>query len=143
MQIAILLVLIVIACMLGPWLIGVIVAAVAIYGLAVVLAILAALVVLPLLAFALWFLRWRSGYKTPAQVMAERNAAFNRKYLEEAEAKRNKECLMVSQTADLTPSIEDQSISKDGIICVRCSNVYRPTELVCPSCGKTPPKNGS
>lgn len=143
MQLAILLVLIVIACMLGPWLIGVIVAAVAIYGLAVVLAILAALVVLPLLALALWFLRWKSGYKTPAQAMAERNAEFNRKYMEEAEAKRNKERLTVNQTADFAPSLEEQLIPKNGIICVRCSNVYRPTELVCPSCGKTPPKNGS
>lgn len=143
MQVAILLVLIVIACVLAPWLLGLAAAAAAVYGVFFVTAIAVALIGLPFIAAALWVLKRRSGHRSPEQIMADRAKAFNRQYLEEA-ANRQKKVAVVqdrhaAQPSHAAPSAEP---ALEEIVCVRCSHVFPAGALVCPSCGKSPPISG-
>ena len=145
MQLAILLVLIVIAVILAPGLLWLVAIAVAAYGAFFVAAIIVAVVAVPLIFIFLWLIP-RS--KTASERLADKNIEFNKRYLEEAnQTKEREKQLEVALCADeLEPKFEaaaDSGISKstpspDEIMCSRCSTAFAKAHLVCPHCGKSP-----
>ena len=145
MQLAILLVLIVIALILAPGLLWLVAIAVAAYGAFFVAAIIVAVVAVPLIFIFLWLIP-RS--KTASERLTDKNIEFNKRYLEEAsQTKEREKQLEVALCADeLEPQFEaaaDSGISKstpspDEIMCSRCSTAFAKAHLVCPHCGKSP-----
>ena len=145
MQLAILLVLIVIAVILAPGLLWLIAIAVAAYGTFFVTAIIVAVVAVPLIFIFLWLIP-RS--KTASERLADKNIEFNKRYLEEAnQTKEREKQLDVALCADELESqfeaAADSGISKstpspDEIMCSRCSTAFAKSHLVCPHCGKSP-----
>lgn len=145
MQLAILLVLIVIAVILAPWLLWPVAIAAAAYGTFFVTAIIVAVVAVPLIFIFLWLIP-RS--KNASERLAEKNIEFNKRYLEEADQTKEREKqLEVALCADeLEPQFEaaaDSGVSKstpspDEIMCSRCSTAFAKAHLVCTHCGKSP-----
>lgn len=140
MLLAILLVLILIAVILAPWLLGVIAALATAYGVVVVSLLVLGVVLVPILFSVLWMLRYRSGHRTPEQRMTARAVEFNRQYVQEAEEKQRKGNFQ-SPKVVLIPEVAEATMpTVDGVKCVRCSKEYPLLALVCPACGKSNPK---
>lgn len=90
MQLAILVVLVIIAVILAPWLVGVAVALAAAYGLWLVAAAVLTFVAMLVLALVLSPLAFFNRRPSAENALRERNKEFNRKYMEEARLKREK-----------------------------------------------------
>lgn len=145
MQLAILLVLAVIAVILAPWLLWPIAIAAAAYGTFFVAAIIVAVVAVPLIFIFLWLIP-RS--KTASERLADKNIEFNKRYLEEANQtkERDKQLEIALGADELEPQFEAAAVSKiskstplpDEIVCSRCSTAFATVHLVCPHCGKSP-----
>lgn len=143
---AIFIVLLLILLVLAPWLIPVLVSLFAVYGFIFIAALTAAVVVIPLIFVFLWM---APRPKTASERLAEKNAAFNRRYLEEAEqagmgkqlfgsAGSNTDKLHAVLDESVKLEISGESIVTDEVECSRCMKVFSLKHLVCPHCGKAP-----
>ncbi|MPQ84484.1 hypothetical protein F0170_11100 [Pseudomonas sp. MAFF 730085] len=139
MPLAILLVLILIAVILAPWLLGVIAVLVAAYGAVLISALVIGVLLVPLSLGAVWIFRRNSRLQTPERKMAARAAEFNRKYLQEADTARRKHAASNSKREPLADIPEVLDVPASGVTCSRCSKIYSLPAMVCPYCGKSSP----
>lgn len=139
--------LLVIIFLLAPWLVGVVLAAAAVYGawvLVVAVAGAAALVILgiALAGRALFFPK-----KTAGDVLAEKNKEFNRKYMEQANAENNvrgRQAATTNSERVISGDVEKKTVavkvlhSPRMINCPHCTESIPRHSLWCPACGKDP-----
>lgn len=128
MQLAILLVLILIAILIAPWLIGVIVALAALYGVWVVVGAItvgAVVIVGTTLVLALEKLRKKSSSRTIDLQIAEANRAHREKM----------------ESAPVEAPIIEKAVNKAvrTRLCPSCEGSVPIGSLYCPSCGKQVP----
>ena len=146
MQLAILIVLVLILIVLAPWLIPVAASLLAVYGVFFIVAITAAVVIVPLIFVFLWVIPRN---KTASERLEDKNAAFNKRYLEEAKQEKTRQDRIDTaavNTVEQVPASEKTlmldptptALVTDEIICSRCALAFSNKHLVCPHCGKAP-----
>ncbi len=146
MQLAILIVLVLILIVLAPWLIPVAASLLAVYGVFFIVAITAAVIIVPLLFVFLWVIPRN---KTASERLEDKNAAFNKRYLEEAKQEKMRQERIDTATVNKVEQVPvsektvklDQAPTApvtDQIICSRCAQTFSNKHLVCPHCGKAP-----
>ena len=137
MQLAILLVLIVIAVILAPWLLGLIAVAIAAYGLWLIISLAVAVVVsILVVGVILMSGSKRSVSSNTEQLISQVNEQYRAK--EAAERAAAREASVIEQA-------EIERVKKVRVVeCPNCSATIAKHSLYCPQCGKsTKPRSAS
>ncbi|MCD5996510.1 hypothetical protein KDX38_23250 [Pseudomonas sp. CDFA 602] len=137
--------LLVIIFILAPWLIGVVAALAAVYGVFIVTVGVVALAVAILFVPVYHLLNRPKDYGSE---LRKKNIEFNKRCLQEAQDARAAEQLKASQKEQAREALaaverpQDPDVRASDpslLLCLKCGEYMKVGSIVCPSCGKTPP----
>ena len=129
--------LVVIIFILAPWLIGVVVAMAAAYGVWVMFIAAAAAALLVLLGIAFIVRALFFPKKTAGDLLAVKNKEFNRRYMEQAAAERQ----LRGPVETSGQTVEAPTTDLEAR-CTTVKAVHSPLMIVCPHCTESIPKYG-